>query len=86
MSVFERSISYRPFKYPWAVEAARKHTIDMYWDTHAVELQDDMIQYNSVNGLATDNVTHAENKETLDFNLSLFTAFLQIRKLDTAYN
>lgn len=57
MSIFERSQSYRPFKYPFAVEAAKKHTIDMHWAEHQVELQDDLIQYNSQNGLKTDNVT-----------------------------
>lgn len=73
MSVFKESLSYRPFKYPWAVEAAKRHTIDLHWAEHQVELQDDLIQYNSANGLKTDNVSHAENKATLDFNLSLFT-------------
>lgn len=73
MSVFERSASYRPFKYPFAVEAAKKHSIDMHWAEHQVELQDDLIQYNSQQGLKTENVTHAQNKATLDFNLSLFT-------------
>ena len=73
MSIFKESLSYRPFKHPWAVEAAKKHTIDMHWGEHQVELQDDLMQYNSVNGLKTANVSHAENKATLDFNLSLFT-------------
>lgn len=73
MSVFKESLSYRPFKYPWAVSAAKKHTIDMHWAEHQVELQDDLIQYNSANGLKTKGVSHQENKATLDFNLSLFT-------------
>ncbi len=73
MSIFENSVSYRPFKYPWAVEAAKKHSIDMFWDVHQVELQDDLIQYNSANGLKTANVSHAQNKAILDMNLCLFT-------------
>lgn len=73
MSVFEESLSYRPFRYPWAVEAAKKHTIDLHWAEHQVELQDDLTQYNSAKGLQTEHVSHAENKATLDFNLSLFT-------------
>lgn len=73
MSVFERSISYRPFKHPFAVEAALKHSVEMTWDVHQIELQDDLIQYNSQNGLQTKTVSHAVNKATLDFNLSLFT-------------
>lgn len=73
MSVFESSESYRPFKYPFAVEAAKKHTIELHWAEHQVELQDDLRQYNSLNGLKTLNVSHEENKAILDFNLSLFT-------------
>lgn len=73
MSVFEESKSYRPFRYPFAVEAAKKHTIDMHWAEHQVELQDDLIQYNSSDGLRTKNVSHETNKAILDFNLSLFT-------------
>lgn len=73
MSVFEESESYRPFKYPFAVAAAKKHTIDMHWAEHQVELQDDLIQYSSAQGLKTDNVSHAQNKAILDMNLCLFT-------------
>ena len=73
MSVFKASESYRPFLYTWAVEAARKHSIDMFWDIHQIELQDDLRQYNSKDGLATANVTHAENKKILDDTLCLFT-------------
>lgn len=73
MSVFKTSESYRPFIYPWAAEAARKHNIDMYWDSHQVELQDDLRQYNSKNGLATANTTHEINKKIIDDTICLFT-------------
>lgn len=72
-SIFEESLSYRPFSYPWAVEAAQKHSIDMFWDVHQVELQDDLRQYNSKDGLATANVSHEVNKNILDKTLCLFT-------------
>lgn len=73
MSIFEESKSYRPFQYSWAVEAAQKHSIEMYWDIHQVNLQDDVQQYFSKNGLATQNVTHEQNKNILDRTLCLFT-------------
>lgn len=73
MSVFKTSESYRPFQYPWAVEAARKHAIDMFWDIHQVELQDDLRQYNSKDGLATPNVSHEINKKIIDDTVCLFT-------------
>lgn len=73
MSVFEVSTSYRPFKYPFAVEAAKRHAIDLFWDVHQCELQDDLTQYNSKDGLKTKDVSHEENKATLDMNLCLFT-------------
>ena len=73
MSVFKESESYRPFQYPWAVEAARKHAIDMFWDVHQVELQEDLRQYNSKDGLKTENVSHDVNKNIIDKILCLFT-------------
>lgn len=73
MSVFKESASYRPFSYPWAVEAAVKHSIDMYWDTHLVELQDDLRQYNMKDGLKTKTVSHETNKFIVDKILCLFT-------------
>ena len=73
MSVFKASESYRPFTYTWAVEAARKHSIDMFWDVNTVDLSDDLRQYNSENGLATANVSHETNKKILDDTLCLFT-------------
>lgn len=73
MSIFEESRSYRPFQYSWAVEAAQKHSIEMYWDIHQVNLQDDIQQYFSKDGLATQNVSHDQNKNILDRTLCLFT-------------
>ena len=73
MSVFEESKSYRPFKYPKLVEMAKKHQIDMHWSEAQVELQDDLMQYNSADGLATKNVSHKVNKFIVDKVLCLFT-------------
>lgn len=73
MSVFKESASYRPFTYPWAVEAAKTHAIDMFWDVHQVELQDDLRQYNTAGGLATKDVSHETHKFILKKLLTLFT-------------
>lgn len=73
MSVFEESVSYKPFKYSWAAEAAQKHSIDMFWDVHQINLQDDIQQYFSKEGMKTPNVSHEQNKGILDKTLCLFT-------------
>lgn len=73
MSVFKESKSYRPFMYSWAAEAAQKHSIDMFWDVHQVNLQDDTQQYFSKDGLKTSTVSHEQNKNILDRTLCLFT-------------
>lgn len=73
MSVFKESKAYRPFTYSWAAAAAQEHSIQMYWDVHQVELQDDLRQYNSKDGLKTANVSHEVNKNILDKTLCLFT-------------
>lgn len=73
MSVFKESTSYRPFTYPWAMEASKKHAVEMFWDTHQVDLQDDLQQYNTVGGLATKNVSHETNKYIIDQLLCVFT-------------
>lgn len=65
-SVLTESESYRPFYFPWALETAKKQVIDMYWDVHQVELQDDLRQYNSKDGLATKNFSHEHNKKIID--------------------
>lgn len=73
MSIFKESKNYRPFTYPWAVEAARKHTIDMFWDIHQCDLQDDLQQYNGVDGLKSKDFTHQENKDRLNKIMCGFT-------------
>lgn len=73
MSVFKQSESYRPFQYPWAVEAAKTHAVDMFWDTHQIELQDDLRQYNTAGGLATKDVSHETNKFILKKLVTVFT-------------
>lgn len=73
MSVFKKTESYRPFAFPWAVEAAKTHAVDMFWDTHQVELQDDLRQYNTDGGLATKDVSHETNRHILKKLLTGFT-------------
>lgn len=73
MSIFDSSDSYRPFKYPWAVEAEKKQRVDMHWTEQQVDLSDDIRQYNSPGGMATDNVSHQDNKAGLAKVLPLFT-------------
>lgn len=73
MSVFKESESYRPFKYPKLVEMAKTHSIDLHWTEAQVELQDDLMQYNSRDGLKTKNVDHSTNKYIVDTILCLFT-------------
>ena len=68
--MLDESTSYRPFKYQFLMEAAKRHSIDMYWDVHSVELQDDIRQYNN---LKTPNVSHEVNKYILDTLINLFT-------------
>ena len=69
MSIFTESKSYRPFSYPWAAEAAKVHSIDMHWHENQVELQDDLRQYNSRDGLKTKNVSHETEGSVLDGNI-----------------
>jgi len=73
MSIFKRNATYRPFQYAWAVEAARKHTIDMFWDIHQCDLQDDLQQYSSADGLASKDFSHDNNKARLNMIMCLFT-------------
>lgn len=73
MSVFTESLSYRPFTYSWAVDAAQRHSIEMFWDVHQINLQDDIQQYYSKEGMKTDTVSHEQNKAILDKTLCLFT-------------
>lgn len=73
MSVFKESVAYRPFTYAWAAEAAQRHSIDMFWDSHQINLQDDIQQYFSKDGLKTKSISHEQNKNILDKTLCLFT-------------
>lgn len=73
MSIFKESVAYRPFSYTWAVEAEKKHRIDMHWHENQVELQDDLRQFTTEGGMATKNVPHAQNKNMLEKLIMLFT-------------
>ena len=53
MNVFTENKAYRPFQYAWAVEAEKRHRIDMNWNENQIDLLDDLRQYNSAGGLAT---------------------------------
>ena len=73
MSIFKENVAYRPFSYAWAVEAEKKHRIDMHWHENQVELQDDLRQFNNEGGMATKNVSHEANKNMLSKLILLFT-------------
>lgn len=72
-SVFKESASYRPFSFPFAVEASKRQMIDLYWHVHQLELSDDVRQFHSQNEMATPNVPHHVNKEILRKCITLFT-------------
>jgi|SRR5690554_2986831 len=73
LSVFTDNVAYRPFQYPWAVEAEKKHRISMHWHEDQVELQDDLRQFMNEGGMATKNVSHESNKNMLEKLIMLFT-------------
>lgn len=73
MSIFKTSESYRPFSYQWAVDMEQEHRISMHWHENQVDLADDLRQYNSKDGMRTDNVSHEDNKNILNKLLLLFT-------------
>ena len=73
MSIFKENIAYRPFTYSWAVEAEKRHRIDMHWHEGQVDLQDDLRQFTNDRGLATKNVTHEQNKNMVEKLIMLFT-------------
>jgi ribonucleotide reductase beta subunit family protein with ferritin-like domain len=52
---------------------SKKHAIEMFWDVHQIELQDDLRQYNSKDGLKTKDVSHETNKYIIDQLLCVFT-------------
>lgn len=72
-SVFNISESYRPFKYPYLMEAVERHVVDLYWEVHQLDFSDDVKQYYSKDGLKTQNVSHEVNKTILTKVLNLFT-------------
>lgn len=72
MSIFKENIAYRPFSYPWAVEYEKKHRVDMTWHEGQVEMQDDLRQFTSADGLATKNVSHENHKFILEKLITLF--------------
>lgn len=73
MSIFEESKSYRPFKYPFAVQKEKEEVIDKYWHEGQIDLQDDLRQYFTKGGLATKNFSHEYNKANIDTLLLFFT-------------
>jgi ribonucleotide reductase beta subunit family protein with ferritin-like domain len=73
MSIFIENEAYRPFNYAFAAEASKKHSIDMFWDVHQIDLQDDIRQYYAPSGLQTKNVSAEGNKATINSILFLFT-------------
>lgn len=73
LGIFKENEAYRPFQYSWAVEAEKKHRIDMHWHENQIDLMDDLRQYNTEGGLATANVSHSANKNLVDKLLMLFT-------------
>lgn len=73
MSIFSESLSYRPFKYPSAVQKEKEEVIDKYWHEGQIDLQTDLGQYFSKDGLATPNFSHEYNKRNIDTLLLFFT-------------
>lgn len=73
MSIFEKSASYRPFKYPEFVKEEKKQRIEMHWTEDQIDLSDDLRQYHTKGGLATKSFSHEHNKEVIDSILPLFT-------------
>ncbi len=73
MSIFKESKTYRPFAYEWAMEAAIRQNIDLYWHKHEVKLGEDIRQFHSKDGLATANVSHEQHKNMMSKFLTVFT-------------
>lgn len=73
MSIFKENEAYRPFHYPWAVEAEKKHRVDMHWHENQIEMQDDLRQFTGTDGLATKSVSHEANKNMVEKLIMLFT-------------
>jgi len=73
MSIFKSNIAYRPFAYNWAVDAEKKHRIDMLWHENQIDLQDDLRQFTSKDGLKIGNTSHETNKHIIGSLNMLFT-------------
>jgi glutaredoxin 3 len=65
MSVLEQSTTYKPFKYPWAVDYAVSHE-KLHWGEWEAKLQDDVAQWKS------DKLTETEKNHITQI-LRLFT-------------
>ena len=65
MSVLEQSTTYKPFKYPWAVDYAVSHE-KLHWGEWEAKLQDDVAQWKS------DKLTSTEKNHITQI-LRLFT-------------
>lgn len=73
MSIFVESKAYRPFTYPWAAEASKRQSQDLYWHTGQIQMTDDIAQYHSASGLQTKTVSHDVNKYIIKTLLCMFT-------------
>jgi ribonucleoside-diphosphate reductase beta chain len=73
MSIFDKTVQYRPFKYPKLMELAVEQNVSLYWHEGQVDLSDDIRQFHTEGGLATENVSHESNKNVLIKVLNLFT-------------
>lgn len=73
MSIFVESKAYRPFTYPWAAEASKRQSQELYWHTGQIQMVDDIAQYHSADGLKTRTVSHDTNKYIIKTLLCMFT-------------
>ena len=73
MSIFTPTTQYRPFKYPKLMEYAAEQNIALAWHENQIDLSNDVSQYHTEGGLATENVSHEANKNNLTKMLTLFT-------------
>lgn len=74
MSLFEYSVGYKPFKYPWLMEAASDHYIERFWHEKQIDLRSDVEQWYKKDGLAVAGVSHEANKNLITQGLNMFTA------------
>lgn len=43
--LFDSSLSYKPFAYPWAEEMYQTQTIELFWNPNTIKFQDDLSDY-----------------------------------------